>query len=81
MGSFFSTAIWKASATSPSVMEASPSEQTTTGGSSGVSWVMPACSLYHIPRAMPVVGMACMPVALLWCGILGISSRRRLGWP
>ena len=25
-------------------------------------------------------GMACMPVAELWCGILGWSGRLRLGW-
>ncbi len=74
MGICFKAAIWKASATSPSVTEASPNEQTVIGFSCE-SWtvlkvilgLLKFCfSRYCIPMATPVAGMACIPVAEDW---------------
>src|SRR4028119_1580160 len=76
MGSLCRAANWNASLTSPSVTEPSPREQMTTGGMA--SFLRPCVSMYLMPCATPVVGMTCMPVALLWWMIFGYCSRRLL---
>ncbi len=68
MGNCFNTANWKASLTSPSVMLASPNEHSTMGNSPPAPFFNLAKSFlsqYCTPCAIPVVGIACMPVALL----------------
>ena len=54
---------FKASEISPSVMAASPIEQTTTGLFLPKSSARFCCSKYCTPMATPVEGMACIPVA------------------
>ena len=52
-----------ASEYSPSVVAASPIEQTAIGLSSPTFSAIPNFSLYCMPIATPVIGMACIPVA------------------
>src|SRR3989339_1881891 len=77
MGNCFNTANCNASLTSPSLIQPSPNEHTTTGDLPSSDFLNRPGKFFSkccTPCANPVVGMACMPVALIRSVMEGFGS-------